>query len=447
MKKAKKAPAKRRARLQATGEEQHIKVRMYNVGFGDSFLLRIPTDAGERRILVDCGYHTKGKGKFTDQDLVQQIKADLQGQPLNVVVATHRHQDHISGFGEKDLWADISVEEVWLPFTANPEAVHKDPALTEWNALMDNARDLCDAAGSLAPAAISALGPRDADEREAAEFMLWNARTNAPGIENLLHDLKRADGRQSKRRFLPEDKDRYPSRLVTPVLPGVTTFVLGPPTDPKFRKQQKVPSSWGFGDETPGDLGVPGADITSPFSAEWRIPVNQLPPRRPFHDTTLQSIRLFNDDLLYAAKALEGFLNGESLVLVLEVGCARLLLPGDAEVGTWTMIMNNADALELAARATFLKIGHHGSHNATPISFINEHLPRKIPAVISTQEGTGKYRKGIPLDRLLDTMSARSMPYVRSDIPPASQQGIFQPDREGRWIDCFIPCQPQRSAV
>ena len=185
---------------------------------------------------------------------------------------------------------------------------------------------------------------------------------------------------------------------------------------------------------------MPSADIASPFSAEWRIPADRLPARRPFQDTTLQSIRLFNDDLLYAAKALEGFLNGESLVLVLEVGRARLLLPGDAEVGAWTTIMNNADALELAASATFLKIGHHGSHNATPISFINEHLPRKIPAVISTQEGPGKYRNGIPLDRLLDTMTARSMPYVRSDKPPAARQGTFTPDPEGRWIDCSIPC-------
>src|SRR5262249_37852012 len=107
MKKAKETPAKRRTKLVAAGAEQHIKVRMYNVGFGDSFLLRVPTDVGERRILIDCGYHTKGKGKFTDQDLVRQIKADLKGQPLDVVIATHRHQDHISGFGEKDLWTDI----------------------------------------------------------------------------------------------------------------------------------------------------------------------------------------------------------------------------------------------------------------------------------------------------------------------------------------------------
>jgi beta-lactamase superfamily II metal-dependent hydrolase len=417
-----------------------IEIRMYNVGFGDSFLLRVPTDDGERRILVDCGFHSQGKGKFSDQDLVKQIKADLGGQSLHVVVATHRHQDHISGFGEKDLWADVGVEEVWLPFTANPEAVREEPVLGLWNAFMANSHSLWDAAGNLTPAAISTLDARDPEEREAAEFMLWNARANAPAIENLLNDLKRADGRPAKRRFLPEDKRRYPSQLVTPVLPGITTYVLGPPTDPEFRKQRKVPSSWGFGDETPSATGGQGGEIAPPFSAEWRIPADRLPPRRPFQDTTLQSIRLFNDDLLYAAKALDGFLNGESLVLVLEVGSARLLLPGDAEVGTWNTIMNNEDALELAASATFLKVGHHGSHNATPITFIDKHLPRKIPAVISTQEGPGKYRNGIPLDRLLDKMTARNMPYVRSDKPPTAPNGMFAAGPGGRWIDCFVPC-------
>lgn len=54
-----------------------IKIRMYNVGFGDCFLIRIPAKGGERRVLVDCGYHSAGKGKFKDEELVAQIKADL----------------------------------------------------------------------------------------------------------------------------------------------------------------------------------------------------------------------------------------------------------------------------------------------------------------------------------------------------------------------------------
>src|SRR5258708_5418249 len=130
-------PSKKAAKSTRSGKKQKVEIRMYNVGFGDSFLLRMPTAQGERRILVDCGFHSQGKGMFTDQDLVEQIKEDLDGEPLDVIVATHRHQDHISGFGETTLWADIPVNEVWLPFTANPEAVHDEPALAAWNALLE----------------------------------------------------------------------------------------------------------------------------------------------------------------------------------------------------------------------------------------------------------------------------------------------------------------------
>ena len=422
-----------RRRLAAKSE---MLVRMYNVGFGDCFLMRIPTPDGERRVLVDCGFHSQGKGRFSDQEIVQQIKEDLKGEGLHVVVATHRHQDHISGFGEQALWADVSVEEVWLPFTMRSDSARDEPALQAWQGLMDSAAALCDANGVLAPAAVATLGSRDPVEQAAVAFMLWNARANQPAIDNLVHGFRSADGRPSFRRFLPERGD-YPTSFVTPVLQGVKVHVLGPPTDPAMRRSKKVPSTWAFDAAVPG---APAASLDSPFSDEWRVPVEKLSSRRPFLDRSLAAIRLFNDDLMLAAKAIDGFLNGESLVLVLEVGKARVLLPGDAEVGAWMTILANPAALELAASATFMKIGHHGSHNATPLTFVREHLAENTPAVISTQEGPGKYRNGIPLEHLLTEMGLRHMQFVRSDMPPAAAQGIFTPEKDGRWIDCAIPC-------
>ncbi|MBN8478558.1 MAG: MBL fold metallo-hydrolase [Burkholderiales bacterium] len=416
--------------------KSEISVRMYKVGFGDCFLIRIPTVDGERRMLVDCGFHSQGKGDFSDRELVEQIKEHLNGKGLHVVVATHRHQDHISGFGEKDLWADVTVEEVWLPFTANPDSAQDEPALRAWQGLMDAAASICDANGALTPAALAALGSRDAVDQAAVAFMLWNARANEPAIENLLRGFKKADGRPSARRFLPE-KGNYPTSFITPVLPDVKVHVLGPPTDPAMRKNKKVPSTWGLDSAL---AGAPAALFDSPFSEEWRVPAESLPHRRPFVDRSLEAIRLFNDDLLYAARALDGFLNGESLVLVLEIGRARLLLPGDAEVGTWMTILSNPAALDLAASATFVKIGHHGSHNATPLVFVKEHLAENTPAMISTQEGPGKYRNGIPLQDLLSEMGLRHMPFVRSDKPPAAKQSVFVPEKDGHWIDCKIPC-------
>ncbi|HET8773336.1 MAG TPA: MBL fold metallo-hydrolase [Thermoanaerobaculia bacterium] len=417
-----------------TGKQ--IRLRMYNVGFGDCFLLRIPTDDGERRMLVDCGYHSQGKAEFTDIDLVKQIVADLKDEPLDVVVATHRHQDHISGFGETDLWTPVKVEEVWLPFTADPEAAKSEPALRAWEGLMDAARGLWDdEKKQLTPVAVSALSARDPGEQQEAAFMVWNARKNAPGIANLLTGMKRGDGRPSRRRFLPQARKKYPTHFTTPVLPGVKIHVLGPPVDPVFRKNKKVPESWAFGDGT----ASPGDPIDSCFPPEWRVPTERLPDRKPFTNSKLKSIRQFNDDLLYAVKALDGFINGESLVLVLEIGKARLLLTGDAEVGAWMTILGNEAALALAASATFVKVGHHGSHNATPIVFVREHLAKAVPAILSTQAGDESFRNGIPLQELLDAMTARKMPFVRSDDPVAVQ-GLFEPDPDGKWVDCFIPC-------
>jgi beta-lactamase superfamily II metal-dependent hydrolase len=429
-----KTPAPRAPRAKRTGK--HIAIRMYNVGFGDCFLIRIPTGEGERRMLVDCGYHSQGKGDFSDKELVGQIKTDLNGESLHVVVATHRHQDHISGFGEPELWSDIGVEEVWLPFTANPAAGDSDPALRAWEGLMRRAGGVVDANGNLTAAARSSLGARSADDQAAAAFMLWNARENAPGIKNLLTGMRQSNGQPAKRRFLPGPADAFPSHFITSALPGVTVHVLGPSKDPKLRKSMKVPSTWGFGEAMPG---AGAGDMSSPFSAEWRIPKERL-PRPPFNESSLKQIRLFNDDLLLAAAGLDGFLNGESLVLVLQIGSARLLLPGDAEVGTWKGILENPDALALASSATFLKVGHHGSHNATPLIFVSEHLAKQTPAVISTQEGPGNFRNGIPLQDLLDRMTAHNMPFARSDKPPATTQGKFSPGPGGHWIDCSIPC-------
>jgi hypothetical protein len=409
---------------------------MYNVGFGDCFLLRIPTPDGERRMLVDCGYHSQGKGDFSDRELVTKIKEHLKGEGLHVVVATHRHQDHISGFGEQQLWADVPVEEVWLPFTVRPEAALDEPALRAWQGLMDAAVTLCDANGVLTASALAALGSRDPTDQSAVAFMLWNARANQPAIDNLLRGFRRSNGRPSLRRFLPEQGD-YPTQFMSPALPGVKIHVLGPPTDPAMRRSKKVPSSWAF---DAAGVVAPATAFDSPFSEDWRVPTSGLPGSRPFLDKSLDAIRLFNDDLLYTARALDGFLNGESLVLVLEIGAARLLLPGDAEVGAWTTILANKTAFDLAASATFVKVGHHGSHNATPLMFVREHLAQKTATMISTQQGPGAYRNGIPLQGLLTELGSRHMPFVRSDQPPAAVQGVFKPGKGGHWIDCSIRC-------
>jgi beta-lactamase superfamily II metal-dependent hydrolase len=405
---------------------------MYNVGFGDCFLLRVPAPGGGiKNMLVDCGYHSHGKGPFTDAKLVEQIQEHLNGQPLSVVVATHRHQDHISGFGQS-LWKKIPVEEVWLPFTAHAEAARDEPALAAWEALRASVSSLVDDQGRLVPALAGTLPAVSKDQLEELESCLWNARTNADGMENLLQGMKRADGGPARRRFLPPKGRDVPWQFESEALPGVKVHVLGPTRDPEHRRGLAVPVDWAMlGRAAAATAGAPG-----PFGPEWRMA--KLPPRLPFTKASLETIRKFNDGLFHAASAVDSFVNGESVVLLLEVGAARLLLAGDAEVGAWTKILEDDAARALASSLTFFKVAHHGSRNATPLPFVRENLNARTPVMISTQEGAGPFRRGIPLTALLEELAKCGAPTARSDRPQEARS--FEASDDGLWIDCKVPC-------
>src|SRR2546429_7195422 len=96
-----------------------IRIRMYRVGFGDCFLVSLPLtgDAGFRHILVDCGVH--GKGNIGTMDEVIDNIGAITDKKLAVVIATHAHQDHISGF-DPVKFGKFEIGEVWMPWTEDP---------------------------------------------------------------------------------------------------------------------------------------------------------------------------------------------------------------------------------------------------------------------------------------------------------------------------------------
>src|SRR4051812_21660467 len=97
------------------------RIRMYRVGFGDFFLLSVPTGAGGAmaHVLVDCGVHAHDLGVMPAA--VRQLKADTGGA-LALVIMTHRHADHISGFGSaSDLFKTFTVERVWMSWFEDPK--------------------------------------------------------------------------------------------------------------------------------------------------------------------------------------------------------------------------------------------------------------------------------------------------------------------------------------
>src|SRR5262249_3946203 len=81
------------------GSQAGVRIRMYRLGVGDCFLVRFKKkDGSDYKILIDCGVHISQKG---GSDQIKKAVADLAtitGGQLDVVVATHEHYDHLSGF-------------------------------------------------------------------------------------------------------------------------------------------------------------------------------------------------------------------------------------------------------------------------------------------------------------------------------------------------------------
>src|SRR5260370_36092022 len=119
-KKAAKKPAPSVPSAQPASSNQNVKglrVRMFRVGFGDFFLLTVPTAKGDKHILIDCGVHAKDLKSI--QAAVTQMAADC-GNKLALAIMTHRHADHISGFGTcSNIFGQINVHQVWMPWVEN----------------------------------------------------------------------------------------------------------------------------------------------------------------------------------------------------------------------------------------------------------------------------------------------------------------------------------------
>jgi glyoxylase-like metal-dependent hydrolase (beta-lactamase superfamily II) len=133
---AKKAPRKAPRRARGTGAAAKgagLLIRMYRGGLGDCFLLRFPgANGGPFHMLIDCGLIL---GTSDVEAKIRRILADViavTGGRVDVLVATHEHWDHISGFVQaRDLFADgaaseasargkLRVETTWFAWTEDP---------------------------------------------------------------------------------------------------------------------------------------------------------------------------------------------------------------------------------------------------------------------------------------------------------------------------------------
>lgn len=406
-----------------------IEIRMYNVGFGDAFRITVRRGGETWRMLVDCGVHSHGAArplKESVKNIIDDLTQDCGGNPhLDVVVATHRHRDHIRGFAD-DVWAAVDVDEVWVPFVED-----------ETDA---DANKLREAQTRTAQKLAMLIGERQqklaANQTEAklslakAMAMARNSRGNAKATDRLLgRGITFAKPRHDVR-YLP-DIDQSENTIRFDKC-GVVAHILGPPRDAAMLRKMDPPKNAGWltlnlDDVVDAQLDDDDDEADDTVATNGEAPRATDKPEKPsplfnqdfvLTDLThvpadlIESKRklrlhaLTNDiGLLAAASVLEQSVNNTSLFFVLDVAGVRLLFPGDAQYGAWESVRDDPKSLELISNVDFYKMGHHGSHNATPMSFIETQW--KNPGDTMVPWGLVKlWEDSIPYTELINALTA-----------------------------------------
>jgi hypothetical protein len=399
---------------------------MYRVGFGDCFLLTLPTAEGPRYVLVDCGVHSKGDIKVDGTSMIGKAVdniAQVTGKKLSVVIATHPHQDHISGFGSfAKQFGEFAIDEVWMPWT-------EDPDDSKAKSLRDKRTTLV----SRLEAHFAALGVSDDTGPAAA---VANMAGNAPAFQALHSGF----GVGAKvQYFKAGDLVKEPAGIK-----GLNVSILGPPTDQSFLSQMDPPANDHYLRLSGGDPDD-GTKV-KPFEKRWSFEKADPSlgwPELP-EDYKAQLKSCVNSSAEELAFALDQCVNNCSIVALFSYQGKDLLFPGDAQYGNWKSWVESGESGSLLSGVSFYKVSHHGSVNATPKEVLEKMPDAKFAAMMSTQKQPWP---SIPAPGLLTALDRKTgKQWIRSDaipisgapsapagtvVPPVFQQGDF-------WFDYVV---------
>jgi beta-lactamase superfamily II metal-dependent hydrolase len=393
-KKAARKPAKKAAKKVATktraGGKGQLRVRMYRVGFGDFFLITVPTKAGPKHILIDCGVHA---GDIGSMEACVQDLAKETNRKLALVVVTHYHADHLSGFASQfEEFTKFEVDMVWITNRLDPS--RKDSRKFK--------AQIAEVANKLQ----LRLGARENQDEATALAMakLQNATGRAFGVKG----KKKKEGSNEKalrlvtKEFGGKPPVKYYQGGQKPLLPkslqgSITAELLGPApltSGKEFASSDNKSAQYIM---HAADNGLPPTDTLMPFEKKWPAVAGDynewtfkeyrteadIKARVPGTETWLRMEKVLQDaqpdTLLAIADAVDGTLNNQSLVILFTCKGKKLLFVGDAQWGNWAYWLYGKKssgqdlptikerANEILGSIDFYKVGHHGSSNANPI--------------------------------------------------------------------------------
>jgi hypothetical protein len=466
------APAAAVGTAAATGS---VRIRFFCQGIGDCHLLRFDKPGGAFWMLIDCGIHSSVSGGTQRiRDIVDNISSLTHR--LDVIVLTHEHWDHNSGFfSALEKFKQFEVGEIWLAWTENaadPQARVLDKFKGEALAALQGASQRLDGVRGLSPY----LQNVQQGLRAVLGFNFGAQGEKVRSARNAAIGLAPNNVKYLEPKSAP---------FVLPVDPSIRIYVLGPPRD---KALLGVTESAGemYGMASLGMASIVNGlnnsfavtegsddfwnDETAPFDPNEGIVLSDLlngvggPADAPgseaalLHKRTADLVqqlyvgdeggngwRRIDQDWLGVSSDLaiqmDKRTNNSSLVLAFEfVHTSRVMLfVGDAQVGNWlswkdvqwTIDGKSVSAYDLLARTVFYKVGHHGSHNAT----LKQHglelmtspdLSAFIPtnAVDANNVGWG----AMPFEPLLEDLEKRTAQRVVRADDPWLKQAAGQPD-------------------
>jgi len=395
---------------------QSLTINTYNVGFGDCFLLTFKYATRKRHILIDFGSQRRPVNPKPNHmvKVARQIATDCNNK-LDVVVATHRHQDHISGFAPNknknapgDIIAKLKPEIVVQPWTEHPRAP-RDAKIAPTRALRQahvRMLEKLHAVAATIPAQLKGLRGIDRATRARLGFLGQNNIKNKSAVTNLL-------------KMARPDKGRYvhcgSASGFAHLLPGVKVHVLGPPTlvqteTIKNQVHDQPEEFWHLQSAAASDDDEPG----SPLFPDARS--GGSPPSTRWFTARLNQIRA--EELLQIVRILDDAMNNTSVILLFECGSKSFLFSGDAQWENWAFALSDEKYRKLLRKVDLYKVGHHGSLNATPKSLWklfrqrgNAHKKNRLQTVLSTKHGVhGSESRDseVPRQTLVDELKKRS---------------------------------------
>ena len=450
-----------------------VKIRMYRHGFGDCFLLQFFT--GKQRnltMLIDCGLKLNDKVVGVSlkdvvaniKEVLNECKSTIKKPRLDVLVITHEHWDHVSGFHpDAKLFGDFAIGKIWMAWTESPddkEAGFIRKHLRKSVKALKLANEKVKKAKASSPGFYNshirgdqmAMAQQKFGEtlEKMTEFFGPLGLETASGITlkdkykislNTVLAMDRvkalASGNTGIQYYYPGDFIKLPQKL-----PGVRIYVLGPPKNALLNKDK--PSSGvnkevyfgldnyamnGFvnGLIALGDADGEFDDDGSPFNEVTTISEKDAKADAYFKSTYFESQskwREVGEDWLNMSGALamqlDNDTNNTSLALAIElVDSGKVLLfPGDAQVGNWLSwhdqeweVKNGTEkqkvtATQLLENTVFYKAGHHLSHNAT-LKKLGLELMKSDELVTFIPEKHDQY-SGIPYEPLITRISKKT---------------------------------------